>query len=199
MRDRRAVRTQEGAGCPVAGDGEDEGIGERSTLTADAFGDACASYLPALYRYFYGHLCHVHDAEDLVATTVTKALASVAGYNPARGSFAAWLFGVGRHTLRDFQRRQRPTLDVTRLNPPPIAPEPPPDARLLDDEAVATLCARVQHLPVGQREAVALYYFGGMTATEAAIILGRSEGAVRLLVHRALTTLRGQYREEALG
>ncbi len=50
--------------------------------------------------------------------------------------------------------------------------------------------------PSSQREALTLRYFGALHIAEIATVLGRSEGAVKLLIHRALTTLRDQYRQE---
>lgn len=165
-------------------------------MDADTFVALCMVQVTPLYRYFVHQVGNVHDAEDLMATTVSKALASIARFDPASGAFAAWLFGIARHTLRDFQRRQRPASDIAGVLTPLIDPAPALDTRFVRIEEATLLLARVRQLPTGQREALMLRYFGALKAAEIARVLGRSEGAVRLLIHRALTTLRGQYRQE---
>ncbi len=165
-------------------------------MSVDTFVSLCPAQLLPLYRYFYHQTGHPQDAEDLVAITLGKALTACGHFDPARGTFPAWLFGIARHTLRDFQRRKRPIVSVTHLDPPLAACLPLPDAQVIQSEEAGILHARVRQLPLGQREAVMLYYFGSLSAREVAIVLGHSEGAVRLLIHRALTTLRERYREE---
>ncbi len=165
-------------------------------LDSDIFLSLCAAQVTPLYRYFYHQLGHRQDAEDLVASTIDKALASRAHFDPARGTPPAWLFGIARHTLRDFQRRQRPQVSLTTLDPPLVDGLLSPDIQAIHAEEAQALHVRVRHLPIGQREAVTLYYFGALSAREVALVLGRSEGAVRLLIHRALTSLRAQYCEE---
>ncbi|MGI8691011.1 MAG: RNA polymerase sigma factor [Thermomicrobiales bacterium] len=165
-------------------------------MDADTFVALCMAQVTPLYRYFVHQIGNVHDAEDLMAMTVNKALASITRFDPASGTFTAWLFGIARHTLRDFQRRQRPMSDIAAMSAPLIDSAPTLDTQIVRIEEATLLLARVRQLPTGQREALMLYYFGALKAAEIARVLGRSEGAVRLLIHRALTTLRGQYRQE---
>jgi len=165
-------------------------------LTASAFAASYRIYVTPLYRYFVHQIGNVHDAEDLMAMTVNKALASITRFDRRRGEERAWLFGIARHTLRDFQRRQRPMSDIAAMSAPLIDSAPTLDTQIVRIEEATLLLARVRQLPTGQREALMLYYFGALKAAEIARVLGRSEGAVRLLIHRALTTLRGQYRQE---
>ncbi len=165
-------------------------------LTPEEF---VASYTPQmlpLYRYFYHQIGNGPDAEDLMATTASEALAHRRRFNPARGTFAAWLFGIARHTLRDFQRQSRPSMDVARLDPPPRDTAPSIESQIVQAEDAAALHAQIRRLPIYQREAVTLRYFGALHIAEIAIVLGRSEGAVKLLIHRALTTLRNRYQRE---
>lgn len=156
------------------------------------------SYVTPLYRYFYHVLTNVHDAEDLTATTVSKALLSLEGYR-GEGEIGAWLFSIARHTLRDVQRRQRPSLDVTVLTPPPMDPSPSPEAQLLQAEQAALRHHLIRQLPDDQRETIRLRYFGALRTAAIAAVLHRSEGATRLLIHRGLTALRQQYFMEEQG
>lgn len=185
-------RMPTGAICPM----DDPVAGIAAGLTPEEF---VASYTPQmlpLYRYFYHQVGNGPDAEDLMATTASEALAHRRGFDPARGAFAAWLFGIARHTLRDFQRRSRPALDVARLDPPPRDTAPSIESHIVQAEDAAALHAQIRRLPIHQREAVTLRYFGALHIAEIADVLGRSEGAVKLLIHRALATLRDRYQRE---
>jgi len=157
-----------------------------------AFAAIYREYVTPVYRYLYQHVRNPHDAEDLTATTFSRALATLGRYEE-RGSFAAWLFSVARHTLRDFQRRRRAHVDVDVVAPALVDPAPLPDAQVVQAEQAHFLRALVAQLPADQREALVLRIYAGLSTTEVAAVLDRSEGAVKMLVHRAVTRLRDAY------
>lgn len=164
-------------------------------MTATEFALRYQEHVPPLYRYFSHHTGgNAADAEDLTASTVSKALASIGAYT-GRGSLAAWLFGIARHTLTDYHRRRCVTVAIADM--PSLADAAPlPEQKIIRWEAEDDLHARIRDLPASQREALTLRYFGALHIAEIAAVLDRSEGAVKLLIHRALTTLRTQYRQE---
>jgi RNA polymerase sigma-70 factor (ECF subfamily) len=161
-------------------------------LDCHAFAAIYREYVTPVYRYLYQHVRNPHDAEDLTATTFSRALATLGRYEE-RGSFAAWLFSVARHTLRDFQRRRRTHVDVDVIAPALVDPAPPPDAQVVQAEQADLLRALIAQLPADQREALVLRIYAGLSTTEVAAVLDRSEGAVKMLVHRAVTRLRDAY------
>jgi RNA polymerase sigma-70 factor (ECF subfamily) len=162
---------------------------------ADRFAALYRAHVLPLYRYFHQCVGNPEDAEDLTATTFARALASLGRYDE-RGSFAAWLFAIARHTLRDHRRRRRPRADLDALGPVLADPGPSVEARVLRAEQARLLVALVRALPDDQREALVLRVFARLSTAEVAAVLGRSEGAVKMLVHRAVARLRRQYRAE---
>lgn len=164
-------------------------------MTPTAFAACYGTYATPLYRYFSQHTGSVADAEDLTATTISKALAHLDSY-AGRGTVGAWLFGIARHTLRDFQRRYRRIDDIAAVAGSLADASPLPEQEIVRREREGNLHERIRALSASQREALTLRYFGGLHIAEIAIVLDRSEGAVKLLIHRALTTLRDQYRQE---
>jgi RNA polymerase sigma-70 factor (ECF subfamily) len=145
-------------------------------------------HVAAVYRYFYHQIGHVQDAEDLTATTFTRALSTFAQYEPERGSRPAWLFGVAHHCLQDHRRHWRAF--VGPLPPGLVDPQPLPEFQLVSAERAVALQHAVRGLRVGQRDALMLHFFGGLQFAEVAAALGRSEGAVKMLVQRAVKALR---------
>lgn len=140
-----------------------------------------------MYRYFYHQVGHVQDAEDLTTATFITALRRFAQYQPELGSLPAWLFGVAYNCMRDHRRRSR-SVEALPLEVPD--PRPQPDRHLLAAERAAALHAAMGKLSADQRDALALRYFGELRTSEVAAVLGRSDAAVKMLVHRAVMTLR---------
>jgi RNA polymerase sigma-70 factor (ECF subfamily) len=155
----------------------------------------------SVHTYFYHHVGNIQDAEDLTATAFSKALASFAGYQTARGSRAAWLFGIARNCLRDHWRRarglERFQPDVLQRLQPDIADrQPSPEMHVLSAERALALGQAIQRLPSDQREALSLRFFGGLQTADVAAVLGKSEGAVRMLLYRAVVKLRERSKQE---
>jgi RNA polymerase sigma-70 factor (ECF subfamily) len=149
--------------------------------------------LPAVYTYFYHQVGSIEDAEDLTATTFSKALANFERYQTRRGTFAAWLFGIAHNCLRDHRRSLR---NAERLGPEFPDRQPLPEMQLLSAERTAAIQDAIQRLPPDQREALALRFFGGLRTGDVATVLGKSEGAIKMLMHRALATLRERSKRE---
>lgn len=164
-------------------------------LTVEDFAARYHGYVAPLYRYFYGHVGNAAEAEDLVASTIAKALRGLSSY-AGRGTLAAWLFGIARNTLRDYQRHRRTTFTLSALAPLLADTQPLPEQRVERQEQVDHLLTCIGALPINQREALTLRYFGELPLAEIARVMNRSEGAVKLLIHRALTALRDQYHQE---
>lgn len=202
-RDERAGRAGAGAA--------EERAAERQIVAAacadpQAFAALYRAYVGPIYRYHYAHVRDAQDAEDLTAATFGAALASLGHYRE-QDHFAAWLFAIARHALLDFQRRQRRLTALTDRRAADTGDgEPPLDE--LADAALSPESAAIQAdeatrlhrllatLPHDQREAVTLRYFGDLRPAEIGAVLGRGDGAVRTLLHRALDRLRRAYREE---
>jgi RNA polymerase sigma-70 factor (ECF subfamily) len=169
-----------------------------------AFRDACqpegASFellyqrhAPALYAFFLRAVGDAHDAEDLTATTFSKALQSLGRYHE-QGRLAAWLWSIARHTLQDARRRSRPQADLALVAPILADPAPTPDVQTLRDEQARLLGELLAELPADQREALLLRFYAELRPAEIAPLMGRSVGSIKMLIQRALAGLRERYR-----
>jgi RNA polymerase sigma-70 factor (ECF subfamily) len=166
----------------------DAELARRAASDPDAFSELYQRFLPGVYRYHLARTGQVQEAEDLTAQTFLTALEAIHGFR-GQGSFAAWLFGIASHKLADHYRRRRPELPL-ELAETVHSPNPLPE-----DAAVQRLemrrVTRVLRLLTPERaEAVVLVLFGGLSMTEAAQTLGKSEAAVKMLVHRGLSELK---------
>jgi RNA polymerase sigma-70 factor (ECF subfamily) len=173
---------------------DDQTIAAAMGQDAAALAKIYRRYAPALYAFFFRQVRDAHDAEDLTATTFGNMLASLGRFRE-QGRFEAWLFGVARHVLRNERRRWRSHVELETVAPRLADPAPPPEERALRSEEVRLLHALLADLPADQRAALALRFFGDLSIDEIAAIMGRSAGAIKMLIHRGVTTLRERYRQ----
>lgn len=160
-----------------------------------AFAALYRRYLARVYRYFYARTGAAQWAEDLTAQTWLAALESLPNYRE-RGTFAAWLFAIAARRYADAYRAQAavpPEAPDDLCDPPD--PAPLPEAAAIHAEQMATLARRLRALPPDRAQAVALHFFGGLSHKETARAMGRTQIAVKSLLHRALRELRERWND----
>jgi RNA polymerase sigma factor (sigma-70 family) len=131
---------------------------------------------------------------DLAADAVQHAFLKLCEQSQAAvdGRVAPWLFRVCRNRALDHLRRsgREPTLDDCASPAEAAVTAADPARSVEQSDLVARLRKLLAELPAPQREAIDLWC-EGFTHREIAGITGRTEGHVRVLVHRGLTALRG--------
>jgi RNA polymerase sigma-70 factor (ECF subfamily) len=149
-------------------------------------------YARTAKRVFAFHMVMTSDrsrAEDLTQTTFLKLHRARSGY--IQGSpLVPWLMAIARNTFLDEARKRgrakvrlTGTGDVPDLVDPRSQRAPTTGLKEAIDAAIETLSPR-------QREAFVLTKHTGLSPREAARVLGTTETAVKLRVHRAYVALR---------
>jgi RNA polymerase sigma-70 factor (ECF subfamily) len=143
-----------------------------------------------IYRYVAVRVRRREDAEDLTHLVFERIVGALPRYHHNGRPFAAWAFRIARNAVIDHQRRVRPT-------EPLLATGEPADgfgleALSLHREELRELQAAIARLTPDQREALLLRYAGGLSADEAAEVMGRRAGTIRGLTFRAIEALRRQ-------
>jgi RNA polymerase sigma-70 factor, ECF subfamily len=135
----------------------------------------------------YGYVCSLvrdeHDAEDVTQQVFTKLLTSLARYEPAGVPFSAWILRVAHNAAVDHIRARRAIPCEEVHGPDEAAPEP-------GRERWHDLRAALDTLPYEQRQVVALRFLVGLSPTEIADRIGRTEDSVHALQHRGRRRLR---------
>jgi RNA polymerase sigma-70 factor, ECF subfamily len=154
----------------------------------DAFAQLWRSTHPLLLRYL--RITAGEATEDVASETWLKVIKNLNSFTGDEQAFRAWLTVVARNTARDHARAavRRPETPAAEL--PPLRATGPDAA----DEALERLGTQralrlLATLPPAQAEMLALRVVIGLEPVEVARIVGRSPGAVRVAVHRALATL----------
>lgn len=162
-----------------------------SRTDPQAFGMLYDRYCDRIYRFVHTRLRDAASAEDVTADVFFKALRGLHTYQPSAGSFSVWLYRIARNAVIDHVRARRATLSID-VDFDTQDPARPVEDQVLDRVDVARVWREVDGLPIAQRTAVILRLERDLPIAEIAVTLNRSEGAVRVLLHRALTTLRAR-------
>ena len=180
--------------APVAGVAADASIDEvaRAATAGDveAVGRLYDELVGPIYRYVAVRVRRREDAEDLTHLVFERIVTALPRYRHNGKPFAAWAFRIARNAVIDHQRRVRPTEPLGTM---PDSPDGVGiEALSLRREEVRELQAAIRRLTPDQREALLLRYAGGLSADEAAQVMGRQAGTIRGLTFRAIEALRRQ-------
>jgi len=177
-----------------AADAPDSELAELSRCDAEAFGILYDRYADQVFRMVYHRLGDRADAEDVTAEVFVKALRAIDAYRPSRAPFWGWLHRIAANAVVDHVRARRATVSLDVVADAPDAAtgvEQQVMRRLEADrawQAVAGLCP-------AQRTAVTLRLGRDLPIADIAGRMDRTEGAVKLLLNRGLTTLRQRLAE----
>lgn len=141
-------------------------------------------------------------AEDAVQEAFLGAWRNAARYTPGRGSVRTWLLAIVHHRAIDGLRRRRATTELPDAEEPGTIPGALVLPDLWDDVAANLDRAAIQRamaaIPVRQREAIELGYFGGLTQVEIAARLELPLGTVKSRMRLGLLALRQEFTRQGL-
>ena len=153
-----------------------------------ALGHLYDQLLTPIYRYIAVRVRRREDAEDLTQLVFERIVAGLPRYRPGRSPFAAWVFRIARNAVIDHVRRERPTEQLDPVRDLPNDEEV--EAIALRGEQIRELRRAIAILTPDQQEAIVLRFVAGLSAEEAARVMGRRAGTVRGLTFRAIGALR---------
>ena len=159
----------------------------------DAFSFLYERYVNRIYNYIYYRTGNPYEAEDLTSRVFHRALSHINHYNNRGVPFSAWLYRIAHNLVanwhRDNSRRSEvPLEDQTNL---PQRSEHP-EHTLVNNQELESLLVVIRRLPAERQQLLILKFVEGMSNAEIAMIMMRSEGAIKSLYHRTLLTLRDE-------
>jgi len=158
---------------------------------ADAFSYLYEQNVKRIYNYIYYRIGSEADAEDLTARVFHRAFGHINKYVEKGVPFTAWLYRIAHNLTanwyRDTQRRREVSLeDHIDL---PVQGELP-ERTLEKNQEKELLLTAIRRLPADRQELILLKYLEDLSNGQIAIIMGRTEGAIKSLYHRSLLSLR---------
>src|SRR5688500_5630089 len=154
----------------------------------EAVGRLYDALVGPIYRYVAVRVRGREDAEDLTHLVFERIVGALPRYRHNGRPFAAWAFRIARNAVIDHQRRLRPTEPLGGMAEPTDGVGL--GALSVRGEEIRELREAIRRLTPDQQEAIALRYAAGLSADEAARVMGRRAGTVRGLTFRAIEALR---------
>ena len=158
----------------------------------DALEELYLLHFDRIYSYLHMSVGNRYDAEDLTTQTFVKMLESIGRFRWQAAPFSAWLFRIAHNLAMDHFRASR------RWQPEEDVPEPPgSEEASAEDQAMhvigrQSMLELIDKLSPEQQQVLTLKFVFNFPNAEVATILGKTEGAIKSLQHRALVSLEKQ-------
>jgi RNA polymerase sigma-70 factor (ECF subfamily) len=204
----RPVLRRSEEGVRLARLDRDRGLVEAARRDPARFDALYRKYLAQVYSFAFYELRDHHAAEDATERVFMQALAALPRFEerldaftlpegevaPDISTFRVWLFRIARNVIANERRRSGRR---------PVAPLEAAQQLIAPDDVVETAATReagsaawqaVARLSEDRRRVIILRFVEEMSTAEIAAVLARSEGAVRVLLHRALRAVEADLR-----
>lgn len=168
---------------------DEAGLVERAKTDPGAFGELYDRYFGQIYRFVYSRVRQQAAAEDVTSEVFVKALRGIGRYQDTGRPFSAWLYQIAVNAVNDRYRAARPAEDIDAqigLS----ASGPGLEDLALQQAELRQIWGLVERLPAAQRTAMVLKFQEDMKIDDIAAVMGRSPGAVKLLLHRGVGKVR---------
>jgi RNA polymerase sigma-70 factor (ECF subfamily) len=154
-----------------------------------ALGEIYDTYSIKIYNYVYRRLGDVHLAEDITADVFVRMLEALQHKKFAKICLSAWLYRIAHNLIVDhFRRTSRE--ELFSLDEQLMAASLNTADAVKRRLAQQQLRAAISRLPETQQQVIMLKFVEGLSNAEVAQVLGKTNGAVKALQHRALASLR---------
>ena len=189
---------EEPGGYPEKYD-EDELVRAARRGQREAFAQIYETHVERVYRYLVSRLGQPADAEDVTAEVFIRAMKALRSYKVKGTPLMAWLYRIAHNQAVNYlkkrdRRREHNLEDVAA----PSSDDPEREA--LDRASFAEAERAMERLTPLQRQVISLRFAGELSISEtAAMIMKRSQGAVKFLQYSALQALRRNLEQHGVG
>lgn len=148
-------------------------------------------YAHSIFRYLYHRLNDREVAEDLTGEAFLRLMENIGNFRlgpkDQKAIFSGWFYRIAHNLMIDYLRRQAKHTEIS----PDVQTSSDDHPVLVMERGIAQsrIQAALSQLTQDQQDVVILRFFEEMSNAEVAKIMGRTEGAVKALQHRALAAL----------
>ncbi len=156
----------------------------------EAFGALYDRYVDAVYRFVYYRVNDRALAEDFTSETFLRALRRIATINYQGRDIGAWFITIARNIVFDHAKSARYRLELTTgdiIEGGDV--DAGPEYLVLANLTNARLMEAVNTLGDEQKECIVLRFLNGLSVAETATVMGKNDGAIKALQHRAVKRL----------
>lgn len=152
-----------------------------------ALGEIYNLYFKKIYRFIFYRVSHKEIAEDLAEEVFLKAFTKISSVNDSL-AFEGWLYQIARNLVIDYYRQNKQTVPLEEVENTLSY-----ESNIID---IVNLQARqkilleiLKELGTEQQVVIKLKFLEGLENNEIAELLQKTEGAIRVIQHRAITKL----------
>jgi RNA polymerase sigma-70 factor (ECF subfamily) len=158
----------------------------------EAFGSLYEKFIDSIFRYVFFRVGDYAESQDITETVFIKAWEALPLYQHNGTPFSSWLYRIAHNAVIDFHRKRSkndilldPQIDWVEFE----EPHPGPLAQIIAEEERTILVKAISTLPDEHQQILILRFVEGLTHKEIAQLLGKNDGACRMIQHRALEAL----------
>jgi len=156
----------------------------------EAFGTLYDCYVDTVFRFIYYRVNDRQLAEDFTSETFLRALRRIGTISYQGRDIGAWFVTIARNIVLDHVKSARHRLEVTTADTLESREhEASTEATVLDTLQSEQLMAAIARLGEEQRECITLRFIQGLSVGETAAVMGKNDGAIKALQHRAVRKL----------
>ena len=171
-------------------DGENKLIEMAIGGEASAFGSLYDYYQPKIYRFVFIKVSRREEAEDLTHQVFVNAWLNIKNYREMGFPLGSWLYQIARNQVIDYYRTRKKESSLEEMDSEYFAVRNDSEYAFDADLEMARVKGAVQKLKPEQQDIIILRFVEDLSPKEIAEVIGKSEGAVKLIQHRALNQLR---------
>src|SRR5919198_299401 len=158
----------------------------------DALEELYLIHFDRIYSYLHMSVGNRHDAEDLTTQTFLKMLEAIGRFRWRAAPFSAWLFRIAHNLAMDHFRAAKRTQPEEEVPEPPDSEEASAEEEAMHAIGRQSMLELIENLSREQQQVLTLKFVFNFPNAEVATILGKTEGAIKSLQHRALVSLQKQ-------
>lgn len=171
-------------------DGEEKLIKRAIRGEASAFGSLYDYYQPKIYRFVLIKVSRREEAEDLTHQVFLSAWQNIESYKNLGFPFSSWLYRIARNQIVDHYRTRKNEISLEGADPEYFVATTSLQIDTAEKMEVARVRSAIQKLKPEYQDVIIMRFVEDIPVRETAIALEKSEGAIKLLQHRAIKELR---------
>lgn len=172
-------------------DGEEKIIKDAVGGESSAFGALYDYYQPMIYRFVLIKTGRREDAEDLTHQVFLSAWQNIKRYKNLGYPFSSWLYQIARNQIVDHYRSKKNDFSLDAIDPDIFIPSAATDPIDVSQKMIIEkVLSAIRKLKPDYADVVMLRFVEDVSLRDTANALKKSEGAIKIMQHRAIKELR---------
>jgi len=156
----------------------------------EAFGSLYDKYFDSIYRFIYLKTGNKTDAEDLSHQVFLSAWQKIENYQFRGFPFSSWLYKIALNAVIDHWRTRKPSVSIDLVKDDLLSELPAFHEEVDQKFSLVLVKNAIAKLEPDQQDVIVMKFVDELSNKEISDVLGKSEGAIRVIQHRALRQLK---------